>query len=269
MDIVHRIGVHVDRSDQRELARLGIDVQIGFAGFDVSESAATWPAVLTWIRRRRPSDIVSARFTDDEIDAADWLALPAQFHQGYPQPDEDEFGYREATYDLTEFCDQCGIGLRQRAPFQMKGEPGWGRGGVMQLNWVFDEFFVTPAVWASIFDPYVASQAVTNRSGIPLETVTQLVVDELVPLDVAGQASETCGRCGRLKYLPIVRGPIPRPASRPSSNMFKSAQWFGSGASAWRAVIVSRELGRAIRSSGIRGVSFLPLAPGDDPVRAG
>lgn len=262
MEVVHRIALHVDRRSRRQLADMGIEVlEEGFVAFDVLESSAAWPEIRVWIRDRRPSDIVYTRFTDGEVGAADWVALRIDAARGYPQPREDEFGYREATYDMTEFCEVCGIGLRQRAPFQMKGEPGWGRRGVMQLNWVYDEFFVRPDVWASVFEPYgVAGRPVSRRSGVPLATVTQLVVDELVPLDIDGIAAETCDRCGRLKYLPIVRGPIAPLLDQPNANLAKSAQWFGSGGSAWREAIASRTLLAAIRSSGIRGASFIPLA---------
>jgi len=261
VELVHRLALWVDVKVQGELARLGIGVPIGFAGFDVSESDATWPAIQDWLRRRHPIDSVRTRFSADEIAQASWLALGVDNHQGYPQPRDDEFGYREATYDLSDFCPTCGVGLRQKAPFQMRGEPGWGRRGILQMNWVYDEFFVKPDVWESVFEPFgVSRRSVTNRSGRTLETVVQLVADGLVHLDTNGLASETCIACGRVKYLPIVRGPIPRLIELPVGSIVKSVEQFGSGGSAFRAVIVSQELGASLRSAGIRGASFIPVA---------
>jgi hypothetical protein len=163
MEIIHRLGLRVDAGAQAELARLGIHVTPGVVGFDVSESAGTWPAVQVWIRGRRPSDIVRTKFSDDEIAEAHWLAVRADFQQGFPQPRKDDFGYREANYDLTAYCNVCGVGLRQKAPFQMKGEPNWGRRGILQLNWVYDEYFVKPGVWATV-SSRTASASVRSRS---------------------------------------------------------------------------------------------------------
>jgi hypothetical protein len=261
VEIVHRLALSIDQTAQAELATLGIDVPLGFAGFDVSESAIEWPAVQDWIRRREPSDLIRARFSEDEIRQAPWLALRAELQQGYPQPNEDDFGYLRATFDLTDYCPACGIGLRQKAPFQMKGEPQWGRRGILQLNWVFDEFFVKPDVWDAVFKPYgVGQRSVEDRSGRTLQTVVQLVVDEVSPLDTSGLASEACSSCGREKYLPITRAPIAPLIGRPTGSMIKSAEYFGSGASAYREVIASQEIAAAIRSAKVRGVSFVPVA---------
>jgi hypothetical protein len=261
VEIVHRLALSVDQTTQAELATFGIDVPLGFAGFDVSESAIEWPAIQDWIRRRKPSDIARARFSEDEIRQAPWLTLQADLQQGYPQPREDDFGYLQATFDLSDYCPACGIGLQQKAPFQMKGEPRWGRWGILQLNWVFDEFFVKPDVWETVFKPHgVGERPVENRSGRTLETVVQLVVDELIHLDTSGLASETCTSCGRVKYLPITRSPIVPLIGRPTGHMVKSAEYFGSGASAYREVIVSQELGSTLRFAGITGASFVPVA---------
>ena len=63
-------------------------------------------------------------------------------------PDHD-FGYQLATFDLSDHCESCGIGRSQRVPFRIRGEPSWGKNQVPQLNWVFDEYFATPAAWGT------------------------------------------------------------------------------------------------------------------------
>jgi len=264
MQIVHHVALSADEVEMRELEGLGVKVQDGFFAFEVTESDPRWGEFRTWIARRRPSDFVYTRFSKGEIAAARWLGLEPDWHHGYPQPNELEFGYLEATYDLTEYCRQCGAGLRQKAPFQMRGEPRWGRRSILQLNWVFDEFFVTPEVWQAVFEPRgIASRTVTNRRGIELRTVVQLVVAEEVGLQTDGLAQETCGACGRIKYLPVTRGPLPPLTSEPTGHMGKTRELFGSGASAFREVLVSQALRRDLRSGGVRGASFTPVAERD------
>jgi hypothetical protein len=146
----------------------------------------------------------------------------------------------------------------------MRGEPRWGRRSILQLNWIFDEYFVTPEVWQAVFEPRgIASRPVTNRRGIELRTVVQLVVAEEVGLQTDGLAQATCAACGRIKYLPVTRGPLPPLTSEPTGHMAKTRELFGSGARAFREVLVSQALRRDLQSGGVRGASFTPVAERD------
>jgi hypothetical protein len=264
MEVVHRVALWVGPDEHRELRALGFDVAQEFVGIDIPESAPRWPEVEAWIQRRRPSDVVRTTFTDAEIAAAPWLGLQAEKHQGFPQPRDGEFRYLDVTYDTSDYCRSCGIGLRQKAPFQMKGDPNMGRRGVLQMHWVYDEFFAKSAVWEAVFQPFgIASRAVTKPSGAALEKVVQLVVDEIVPvsgerLGPAEGEPLTCPTCGRDKFRPVVRGPLPAPTRPARGHIAKSDLWFGSGASAYREVLVSQDLAAAMREAGVRGASFVP-----------
>jgi hypothetical protein len=262
MQIIHRISISSTPEIRGELAAMGVVVGAsGLATFELDEAHEAWPALQAWIARRGAVDIVSTKFSKKELADARWLALEPSWHHGYPQPDEDRFGYRETTYDLADFCWQCGIGLKQKAPFQMKSEPKWGRNGILQLHWVFDEFFVTPEVWRSVFNPNgVGCRPVLDAKGAELKTVVQLVAPEEVPVMVEGLAMERCACCGRVKSLPVARGAFPPPVNEPSAHMAKTREYFGSGAAAHKGVLVSREVARALAAEKVRGASVRPVA---------
>jgi hypothetical protein len=112
-----------------------------------------WPQVGAWIVANDALDIVRTEFSNAEIESAEWLRMRGEWHHGYPLPRE-ELGYLIATYDLSEYCMECGVGAKQVAPFRMRGEPKWGRRGILQLNWVFGEYFVKPSVWRDVFEPH-------------------------------------------------------------------------------------------------------------------
>lgn len=175
MQFVHHISIASSADVQAELAQLGIVVDSkGLASFDVDESQESWLKMQRWIAVRKPVDIVSTKFSKQEIGDADWLELMPDWHHGYPQPNENEFGYRAATYDLSNYCLECGTGMRQRAPFQMRAEPKWDRKEILQLNWVFDEYFVTPELWVRVFEPLgIASREVLGVTNL-LESRTIL-----------------------------------------------------------------------------------------------
>jgi hypothetical protein len=264
MRIIHRFSFAAkDSESQTELASLGVRLkkQPLITTFEVDESDPRWPAVQEWSGRSGRLGISRTEFTRAEIAAAAWLALLASWHHGYPQPGEDHFGYRDVTYDLSEWCPACGIGMRQVAPFQMTGEPGWGRNSILQLNWVFDEFFVTPQLWQSVFEPCgVGMLPVLGSRGQELSTVVQLVADELVPVVTDGLPAERCGSCGRLKYLPVTRGFFPALGDEPSASIAKTEQYFGSGGSAFRQVLVNSSIARGLRAAKAGGATLTPLA---------
>lgn len=264
MKITHRVGFSATDGGSRDLlTSLGIlfKEQPLVATFEIEESDVRWPAVQAWIERCKPSDITWTSFTRAEITAARWLALQATWHQGYPQPDEENFGYRQATYDLSGWCPACGIGMRQAAPFQMKKEPAWGRNSLLQLNWVFDEFFTTPDLWQSVFRPRAVGVCpVLGPRGRELTTVVQLVVEETVPVVTEGLSDRRCADCGRLKYLPVTRGFFPKLTAAPVGSMVKTAEYFGSGGSAFQQILVNADIGKALTGAGAKGAALVPVA---------
>lgn len=269
MQIVHRISINSTPEIRRELAGLGIivgrgdDTSSNTVTFEISEANETWPAVQAWAQRCGALDFASTTFSTAEVDAAEWLELQSEWYHGYPQPKELDYGYLQATYDLSEYCERCGIGLKQEAPFQMKGEPKWGRKSILQLNWVFDEYFVTPEVWEAVFKPHsIDCRPVLNTKGTELKTVVQLLVRDEVDVVTNGLAVEeaVCLRCSRTKYLPIARGTFPALIDEPFTAMVKTRQFFGSGASAHRGVLIAQRVVRALTTHKVRGVSFRPTA---------
>jgi hypothetical protein len=145
----------------------------------------------------------------------------------------------------------------------MKDDPKWGGRGILQLNWIFDEFFVTPSVYTAVFEPLaIECRRVTSPRGDDLEGVLQLVITNEVDIVTEGLERETCPVCERTKYLPVVRGPFPALESEPSSKVVKTRQWFGSGASAHRQVLVGQDVRQALEAARVRGVSFRPVSQG-------
>lgn len=272
MKFLHRIGIQVSPERRQFLEELGLRVPEGvvmpgggdpLVAFDIDESHPNWRLLQAAFEEWDASDIVSTVFSKKEVSDAQWLNLASDWHHGYPQPDDDIFGYRQATYDLTNWCERCGIGMKQNAPFQMKGEPKWGKRSILQLNWVFDEYFVTPDVWAGVFEPKgIDCRPVVNTKGGELKTVVQLVTHAEVGIVTKGLLTEeaACSVCGRTKYLPVSRGPFPALMSEPSSAMVRTKEYFGSGAAADKGVLVSRELAHALIAGKVRGVSLQPVA---------
>jgi hypothetical protein len=176
-----------------------------------------------------------------------------------PSQPEEDFKYLNSTYDLSNYCSKCGIGAVQKESFRMKKEPKWGKRGILQLNWVFDQYFVLPDVWRDVFKifdiPFLP--VIHHRSGKKLSTVLQLSNLENTELEnIDSYPYEICNECERKKYLPISIGRFPKLKIIPKSHIVRTKEHFGSGGSAFNGVIVSQELYKQIRKYNLKGVSF-------------
>lgn len=269
MRVVHRLSFRLTEAREQALVALGIGApkamtlpgsSVPLAAFDLSEDHPRWAEMQAWLREEGLDDgIARVEFTEEEIAEAGWLGLMA-WHHGYPEPKSDEFGYREVTYDLTRWCEKCGCGATQKANFQMKGEPAWGRHGVLQLTWVYDELFVTPEVWRKVFAPVgIACTAVLDTRGTPLETVVQLVVDEEVGIETGGLVAQRCARCRRSKFAPVVRDRLPALVGQAAKPLAKTGEYFGAGASAFRLLLVSNAVARSLAETAPRGLVLQPV----------
>jgi hypothetical protein len=183
------------------------------------------------------------------------LVMSPSWHWGYPQPQDPE-GYLRATYDLTEYCP-CGIGARQIAPFRIKRAPTWGRRSILQLNWVFDEFFVKPETWEAVFRPFGIGQreVVLHAGGTAVDNVVQLAITCEVDADVSGIPSKPCpyGRCEARKYFVGCGERMPGPA-QVEAPIMRSRQYFGDAA--FHLVYVSMELYSRIHAAQLKGAEF-------------
>jgi hypothetical protein len=245
----------------------GVELQINdsriakSAVCDVAEDDPRWEIVRSLLKKYQLVDITFTKFTDSELCSASHLRMLPSWHHGYPQP-EDDFEYKQITYDLTDYCERCGIGAKQTSSFRMKKKPNWGRRSILQMNWLFDEFFVKPDVWKAIFEPLGIScrPVLLHKTGEELDSVVQLDIPHFVPLvmDSETYAFERCASCDRKKYKHVT-GFFPSPQST-DFPLFRSVQYFGSGASANRAVLLSFALYRRIRDAALRGAEFYACA---------
>lgn len=266
MDILRRVSKNQITPIPAALSHLPWRAVANLWVLEISESAPDWPLVHAWATDVQAFQDLRTVFTRDEVDHAAWLRMRPTMAWGYPQP-EAKFGYLEVTYDLSDYCAACGMGKTQKAPFRVRSEPKWRADRIAQMNWVFDEYFVRPVTWESVFKPFgIAYREVHNRRGEKIETVVQLAVPEEVPIRTEGLERKTCSKCGRAKYLPFKRGFFPAPTLQPSAHVVRTTARFGGGGlAAFSEILISQALAVAFRQHRMKGVSLDPASSEQAP----
>jgi hypothetical protein len=263
MKIIHNLSLSVSADAKAAFSALEITLADGFAAFKLDESDPRWPQVAELVERFNIVDVAWTEFSKSEIETAEHLQVLADSHHGYPEP-SDDFGYREVSYDTSTYCADCGCGLFQSSPLRTRKTSRPKRKLFFQLNWVFDALFVARETWETVFCRFgIAQQPLLNdRTGQPLPDVVQLLIPQTrINLELAGLPSETCVTCGRVKYEPFSRGFFPAPKESTDLPLFRPAPYFGSGARAHHAVIMSSELYRALNKvEAVKGLFVAPLA---------
>ncbi|MFY9825628.1 MAG: hypothetical protein WAM82_29915 [Thermoanaerobaculia bacterium] len=299
MKINHRIAARYDEPFWLELDRLGLDYEHGdpnnvlglaISVLNITEDQPQWPKVQRLIAEHdvRVHSITNL-FSKREVNQAEWLQMSALGQFGYPQPVDD---YREITYDVSQYCDHCGIGGVQNAPFRLRSEPKARHSQFVQLNWVFDEFFVRrearQGLTAAGLTGFDFRPAVIHRKDRPSGEIEQMeILSVLQPaLNPTGLQTVTCKErneeweskrrrfpnwrppvaesnsyCGRVKFHLESREPLrfDRSALAAAPDVVKSHEWFGSGGSAFRLVLVSQRFRRVVLEAKWRGLFFEPV----------
>jgi hypothetical protein len=245
MKNLHIIYSNFDKNQVQILAQHGIRVEAKYDRFDIEENEIYF-ALKPYLDKWKIDETVISKFTEEEENNARRLVYKGVWANGYPMNDSD-FGYRKTTYNDDNFCNTCGIGLVQKEPFRLKKAPNWGGSKKMfSLNWVYDELFVKKEVYESLFKSKgtECEKVLLYKKETIIEDTVQLILPVTeVSLNVEGYPNEVCKDCNRLRYDLINKGFFPSfKEDIDGLQIFKSKEWFGTGANARKYIFVLQEL---------------------------
>ena len=245
MKNIHTIYCNWDNPKIKIIEKFGITVSPGFNSIIIEESEVYFE-LSKFFDKWQARDYVVSKFSEEEENNAKRLILLSPWANGYPMPDSDN-GYQHTTYNNTEYCNICGMGLRQKEPFRLKKAPNWsGHKRMFSLNWVFDELFVKKDFYESLFKPIgiKSEKVLLYKKETVIEDTVQLIIPETdIALNLEGYSFEVCKNCNRRRYNLINKGFFP-PFKEDVGEIqiFKSKESFGTGASARKYIFVSHAL---------------------------
>lgn len=208
---------------------------------------------------------------------------------GYPQP-ESNFAYITKTYDTSNACKTCNIGLTQKDEFRFAKEPHAKNNQFLGLNWVFDQVFVRQLVKDVFEQENVSgidfSRPVLHKTSLPMDGIYQLRVNNLLTSGLLTENlnPEICELpknpeslkfltaiksklvegpfCGQLKYnLPQDDNclKIKSVALDGKPDFVRLGYSFGSGGNAQKPILVSERVKQLIDREKWRGVFLQPI----------
>jgi hypothetical protein len=242
MKIMYHVALDWNDEQIKIMNSYGVNPTKGHTAVQIEEE--TYNKVKHYIVKWRGSEgIRYPDFTKQEKMEALLSVKDGGHEHGYPMPDMG-FGFRELTYDLSNYCSSCGIGLKQKDAFRLKSVPPVGKKQIFGLGWVFDEYFVDRKIYEDIFKPLGVEcrEVLRYKKETPFEDTVQLVLQETdEKLDLESYPAESCSKCGKIKYQAMPQGFYPM-YKNIIAPIFKSYEYFGSGASAFKRIFVTKEL---------------------------
>lgn len=222
---------------------------------------------------------IASELEPADFDAAEWFITTAGEFQ-YPQP-EAGFGYLERTFDLGDYCRNCGIGKLQTAPFRLQRFPQQFKNQFWGIHWEHNAVFLRPTARRLLELGGISgcdfSPVVLHKSGQEIPDFYQLrpevtlaagfdarnaqVVTCRQNIEDASNPDSAVAYCSRIKFQhPLVGG------NRFDKSIFIGAgdivlthEYFGSGAQALQQVVVSRRFKNLVENNHLKGLKFIPV----------
>ena len=219
---------------------------------EISESHPKWCDMKQYLDSYGLGEgIVSAVYTEQELESAQWFTCRSRWRWEYPQPKSNSFGYmKNVTYAENSVCTECGCGAKQIGNFRVRKSPVWNGKSFLMLNWENDILFLSDnaknILCASELSGF-GFRDVSNTKGMEkIDNIHQLIVDKFTEpgllTDNNEQIRETnvCAFCGAIKYALSGRGiSYQRSAFPNDADVVYCSEYFGVGHSASRLLFVS------------------------------
>ncbi|MBY0535428.1 MAG: hypothetical protein K2P88_06205 [Chitinophagaceae bacterium] len=227
------------------LKHKGVECKEGYSKIVFDKNSFS-SSIISLLDEWKVKYFVATDFEKKDYLSSDYFVYVGLWENGYPQP-EDVEGYVNAVYDTKNLCRKCGIGAIQKSSFTLKREPLWKKRKLFELIWVLDEIFVEIDFYGNIFKPLgIACKNVKllNKSGVASNVVQLVIPQTKTTLNLEATQYEMCTVCNSKKYSPQIEGFFPKfkDAENLNYDIFKTTEFFGSGAEAHNKIIVSKKL---------------------------
>jgi hypothetical protein len=264
MKIIYVIYNDWNESQVKILSTFGIKIEKGFSRIDLEEKNLKIE-LDNYLKKWKIEKSVGTIFDKNDLINSNLFVYQGSWTNGYPQP-EDLNDYLKLTYNIENYCYNCGIGAVQKSAFRIKKEPKWGEKKIFDLNWVFDEIFIRNDIYDNVFKRQGLDSIPVKliKGDNVIENVVQLKIPIIKnnTLLLDNQPYEICETCNVKKFNPQIKGfsPIFSKEINKSLSIFKSNEFFGSGRRAYNKIFINKEMKLLLEKYKIK-MTFSPCLP--------
>ena len=216
------------------------------------------------------SPTVTCEYSKKELSEAKYLSIWLKRYSGYPQPEaigvkDSYFNY---TFDITNFCTNCGNGLVQKDSFYLKKSFNIEKIRFGGVYWEYDTFFITK----ELQDLFV-KEKFTGIEFVPVKNIkTKQIVDNIVQLKINAvfpaklkyevEKVIDCKQCGLKRDVIKMDSELftPKEALKDlDKDFYLSQEFHGDGLLCCRSVLISNRVYQFFVDNKIKNICAEPV----------
>ena len=216
------------------------------------------------------SPTVTCEYSKKELSEAKYLSIWLKRYSGYPQPEaigvkDSYFNY---TFDITNFCTNCGNGLVQKDSFYLKKSFNIEKIRFGGVYWEYDTFFITK----ELQDLFV-KEKFTGIEFVPVKNIkTKQIVDNIVQLKINAvfpaklkyevEKVIDCKQCGLKRDVIKMDSELftPKEALKDlDKDFYLSQEFHGDGLLCCRNVLISNRVYQFFVDNKIKNICAEPV----------
>ncbi len=216
------------------------------------------------------SPTVTCEYSKKELSEAKYLSIWLKRYSGYPQPEaigvkDSYFNY---TFDITNFCTNCGSGLVQKDSFYLKKSFNIEKIRFGGVYWEYDTFFITK----ELQDLFVKEKFTGIEFVLVKNIKTKQIVDNIVQLKINAvfpaklkyevEKVIDCKQCGLKRDVIKMDSELftPKEALKDlDKDFYLSQEFHGDGLLCCRSVLISNRVYQFFVDNKIKNICAEPV----------
>ena len=239
--------------------------------FEIPESRADFIEIKKFLDTKTGKIIqVRLDYSKKELNGAAYLRLWLRKYSGYPQPETIDVkkSYINYTYDITNFCTNCGSGLIQNDSFYIKKSFNIEKIRFGGLYWVYDTFFITNELCNLLvkegFTGIEFLPVKNIKTNQPIDHIVQLKINTVFPTKLKYEVKKVieCKVCNQKKDL--IKDGSEITVSKEilkhlDKDFYLSQEFTGDGLLCCRRVLISNRVYKFFNDNKIKNICVEPI----------